>query len=391
MNERIGTPIPDAELERRWAALRAAMAVHGFDAIVCQSSNDWLGGAVKWLTDMPATNGYPRTVLFFAEGPMTVVEMGPFGQHRTLGGSDPVHRGVGDIHGTPAFLSVAYTHEYEGRLASDSLRQHGSRRVGIVGRGGLPHGLVTLLEREHTLGDATDLLDEIKAIKSDVEIKLIRRTAEVQDEVFAAVLAGIRPGIRDIDVTALAQHEGQIRGSEQGIFLGCSARLGRAAGFQPRHLQARQIEPGDHFSLLIEINGPGGFYTELARTIVLGRASAELLEGFAAVREAQEHTLSLLRPGALPAEIAFAHDAYMRSRGLPPELRLYSHGQGYDMVERPLIRHDETMPIAERMCVAVHPGYETPSLFAVICDNYLIGSTGVGDCLHRTEKKVFEV
>jgi Xaa-Pro aminopeptidase len=213
----------------------------------------------------------------------------------------------------------------------------------------------------------------------------------VQDQVFAAVLATIKPGISDIDVTALAQHEGQIRGSEQGIFLGCSARLGHASSFVPRHLQGRTIAAGEHFALLIEINGPGGFYTEIARTIVLGRASNELLEGFAAVREAQTHTLSLIRPGARPADIAAAHADYMRARGLPPELRLYSHGQGHDMVERPLIRRDETMPIAERMCLAVHPGYETPSLFAVICDNYMVGADGAGDCLHSTEKRVFVI
>ena len=52
----------------------------------------------------------------------------------------------------------------------------------------------------------------------------------------------------------------------------------------------------------------------------------------------------------------------MRGRGLPPELRLYAHGQGYDMVERPLIRDDETMPLEAGMCLAVHPGYETESL-----------------------------
>jgi Xaa-Pro aminopeptidase len=84
-------------------------------------------------------------------------------------------------------------------------------------------------------------------------------------------------------------------------------------------LQGRTIEAGDHFSLLIEINGPGGFYTEIARTMVFGKASSELLEGFAAVKEAQDHTLSLLRPGADPAAIAASHDDFMRARGLPPE------------------------------------------------------------------------
>lgn len=81
----------------------------------------------------------------------------------------------------------------------------------------------------------------------------------------------------------------------------------------------------------------------------------------------------------------------MRSRGLPPELRLYCHGQGYDLVERPLVRADESMRIEEHMNLAVHPGYETPSIFAVICDNYLIETGGPGACLHKTPKQVFEV
>jgi hypothetical protein len=49
------------------------------------------------------------------------------------------------------------------------------------------------------------------------------------------------------------------------------------------------------------------------------------------------------------------------------------------------------MLIEEHMNLAVHPGYETPSIFAVICDNYLIESDGVGACLHKTPKQVFEV
>ena len=61
------------------------------------------------------------------------------------------------------------------------------------------------------------------------------------------------------------------------------------------------------------------------------------------------------------------------------------------MVERPLIRHDETMAIAENTCLAVHPGYLNEQVFAVICDNYMIGRDGPGECLHRTEKRLFEV
>ena len=81
----------------------------------------------------------------------------------------------------------------------------------------------------------------------------------------------------------------------------------------------------------------------------------------------------------------------MKKRGFPPELRLYAHSQGYDMVERPMLRGDETMRLEANMNFAVHPGYETPSLWSTICDNYMIEANGVGACLHKTPKQIFEV
>ena len=393
---RILDRVSRGELERRWRKIRDAMGKQGLDALVVQSANDWLGGAVKYFTDFPANNGYPRSVIFPAEGLMSVVEVGPFDGRKELDGDDPIHLGVGEILYSPSFLSVAYTHRYDAEIIDRVLARAGHQRIGLVGAGGLPHDFVGTIEasiraRGGETIDATELVDAVKAIKSDEEMAFIRRAAELQDAVFASVIETIRPGLRDIDVTAAAFAEGQRRGSEQGILLGASARLGWPSIFAGRHMQGRTLSRGDHLSLLIEINGPGGFYAEIARTIVLGRASSELIEAFAQAREAQEATLRLMTPGASCREIAEAHDRHMRSRGLPIELRLYAHGQGYDMVERPLIRRDETMTLQQGMCLAVHPGFETPSLFAVICDNYLIGEDGPGECLHKTEKRVFEL
>ena len=390
-HERILTRISDGELERRWTAVRAQMRERSVDAIVMQNASDWVGGYVRWFTDFPATNGYPRTVIFHVNEPMTVVEMGPFDSVRELGGRDSLHRGVGQVLCSPSFVSVGPSHSYDADLVVGELKRRSCKTVGLLAPGMLPHALVSRLGSDVKLIDATDWVDTIKAVKSAEEIALIRRCAAMQDAVFARVLQVIKPGLRDLDVTAAAQAEGQRLGSEQGIFLGASARLGVRSPFAPRLMQGRTLEKGDHLSLLIENNGPGGFYTEIARTIVLGKASAELKDGFSAVKAAQEYTLSLMKPGAKPAEIHAAHNAYMKERGLPPETRLYAHSQGYDMVERPLIRQDEPMPLAENMNFAVHPGYETESIFAVICDNYLITATGVSPCLHQTAKQVFEV
>ena len=394
MNERLLNPVSNAELDRRWTAVRAAMTQQGVEALIVQSNNDWLGGHAKWLTDHPATNGYPKTVLFHANDWMTLVDMGPRGGRRKLGGNDEVHRGVGEILTTPAFTSVAYTDEYQAELVVSDIKRRHYRAVGIAGGGALPHNFMTRLARDlapTALIDMTEAIDRLKAIKSAEEIVAIRKAAHMQDEIFARLITKVKPGMRDTDITALAQCEGRLLGSEQGLFLGTSAPLGVRSGFADRYQQGRTLKPGEHFTILIENNGPGGFYTELARTMVFGEASEQLKDAFAAMKAAQDHTLSLIRPGASCRDIAAAHDDYMRAKNFPPELRLYCHGQGYDLVERPLVRADETMTLEAGMNLAVHPGYETDALFAVICDNYLVEANGPSACLHKTEKKVFEL
>ncbi|MBV8891537.1 MAG: aminopeptidase P family protein [Acidobacteria bacterium] len=259
----------------------------------------------------------------------------------------------------------------------------------------MAHGFVSYIENtlsgKAEISDETDFIDHVKAAKSGEEIALIRETAAMQDVIFSKVLANIKPGMRDLEVAALAQYEGQLMGSEQGIFLGMSAKLGQPAFFAQRHFQGRTIRAGDHMSLLIENNGAGGLYTELSRTIVLGKASQELNDGFEIVREAQEHTLRTFNPGASCCEIALAHDEFMKKKGAPTESRVYAHSQGYDLIERPLVRSDETMRLKKGMNMVLHPAYATKSMFAHICDNYLVTENGPSECLHKTPKKIFEL
>ena len=79
LSERLQTPISTKELERRWAAVRAAMEEQKIDALLMQNNNDYMGGYVKYFTDLPGTNGYPLTVVFPLDDMMTLVSQGPFG------------------------------------------------------------------------------------------------------------------------------------------------------------------------------------------------------------------------------------------------------------------------------------------------------------------------
>lgn len=393
MTERLIAPISGTELNRRWQSVRAIMDAHDLDALILQNSNDWLGGYVRWFIGTPANNAYPRTIVFPREGGMTIIEQGPFDGLREPDGTDPAWRGVARVLTTPSYVSAAYTAEYDAQLAIGELARIGARRVGWVAPAAAYHGFGRAIEAlAGTIEriDVTDAIDRIKAVKSAEEWAAIEATIALQDDVIAAVSRHLTVGLHDFEIAAFAQYESQRLGAEQGIFISSSSPSGRAAVFRPRHEQGRRIERGDSFALLVETNGPGGFYGEIARMFVLGEASADMRTAIRHAIDAQAHTVERLKPGAAAADIADAHDAYMRGNGLPVERRLYSHGQGYDMVERPLIRADETMRIEEGMSIVVHPGYVTEQVNALICDNYRVTADGAIR-LHTTPQGIIEV
>ncbi len=395
LSERLNTPISTAELERRWAAVRKGMAERGIDVLVMQNNNDFMGGAVKYFTDMPATNGYPVTLIFPKDDDMTIIGQGPFNHDRPVPKEgNGMLRGVKRQLGVPSYHTAHYTGEYDAELAVKALAGHKGAKIGLLAVASIPHMFVEYLKKNAPTNEgfvnASDFVDEIRALKSPEELKLMRETAKLQDEQMQAAFAAVKPGMTDQAVKAAALHYGTVRGSEQGWYMCASGPVGTAAVMGPPHQQARVIKAGDQFTLLAENAGAGGMYTELGRTCVLGKASQEMHDEFAFVMEARAHTLKMLKPGASCKDIWESHNEFMRKHGKPEETRLYCHSQGYDMVERPLVRFDETMPLQANMCLAVHPTYVTSTTYSWACDNFILTETGC-ERIHAFPEKITEL
>jgi Xaa-Pro aminopeptidase len=386
--------VSGAELERRWSLVRNRMRELGIDALVVQNSSDWVGGYIRWFSNQPATNGYPTSLVFPREAGISLIEQGPFGGLKESSDAELRATGIARRLTTPSYPSVTYTGAYDADIVATELQRLGAQRVGFVAPAAMYHSFGQRLGdvlSPAALVDATDLVDRIKAIKSAEERDLIRQVAAMQDQVMQQVLQFVRPGLKDFEIAAYAQYMAQQLGSEQGIYLCSSAQQGQAANFRPRSMQGRTLQDGDVFSLLIENNGAGGFYTEMSRLMVLGKVPQELADAHAAVLDAQRFALSLLKPGALCREIFAQHNAYLSEHGLPQEQRISMHGMGYDMVERPLIRSDEDMQIEEHMAIVCHPGILNQRLFVHNTEIHLIEAQGCSPSLHRTPKQIFEI
>ena len=334
------------------------------------------------------------SVIFPSTGPMTLVCHGSFGGKASFGGARPDFPGVDRVRYTPSAAAVGYTAAYEAELAADEIKAAGFQRIGLVGAGSMNYGFLHTLKTlcSHVeFSDFDEAVDQIKAVKSPEEIALMRRGAALQDELLVDACAFIKPGIHDYELMAHSQYMAQCGGGETGYFLGSSAAPGDRTDIRPRQFHGRKLKAGDVVLWQAENTGPGGMFVHMARLLVLGKPPADVARAYGEMIAAQRFTAERLVPGANSKKLFADYNAYMVSRGLPEETRIHCHGQGYDVVERPIVRSDETMDIKANMNIGIHPSMATDSMFVTICDNFLVQEKGRAERLHRSEQTIFEV
>ena len=393
-HERLRCPISDAELQRRWKLIREAMKSKGIDSLVIQNNNKWLGGYVRYLVDIPGEHAYPKTVFFPVDDEMSLIVSG--GDPLPPSPPDWAIRGVKTRSRQPYFRTLNYTNHMDAELLVDYVKKRNDKRVGLINLGSMDAAFY-LQVKEHLPNvefvDMTNEFDAVKAIKSPEEIELIRAAVEVQDIIFAAVPTLIRPGVAESNIRGeLVKMLFDLGGEEFLIMIGSSPR-GKNTGQSHPFYQHRQIQNGDQVLIMLEVNGPGGYYAELARTWSLGaEPHPELLKAFEAAKEAQHLGASLLKPGALPMDVVNAINDFMVSKGYLADQRIVAHGQGYDLVERPGFQPGETMRLQNNMNLALHPIALTPdqSMYAFCCDNYLMTENGA-ERLHKTPQEIFHI
>jgi len=365
------------------------MKEQGIDGLIIQNHNQFLGGYIRYFLDIPAPT-YGTAILFPVNEEMTVIS------HGAVDGPavPPVWatRGVQTSRTYPIIQTLNYTGYDAPQALVRQIKDGKYKKIGLVGLSLISAALYQYVVEnlpEVEIVDATDLVDAIKAVKSEDEITLIRKTVALHDDLAAAVPVLFRPGRKEAEIRSELKRLALDLGSEeQNIMVGAEAH--DKAFFVDPFFDNRQIQPGDRLLILIEVNGPGGFYGEVSRTWCLDEPSPEVLAAYAVATKAQQYIAGMLKPGAAPADLFKANNDFLVSRGYAPEGRYFAHGQGYDMVERPAFVPRETMLLKAGMFLAIHPTAANDKALAFSCDNYLITAQGA-ELLTKTPQVVFAV
>lgn len=387
-------PCSDGELERRWAAASRMMTEKGLDYLLVFQRTDSLGGYIKWFTDWSIVDEYMATIIFSKD--CELVSITPTAGRFSVPPApaqkrppDHMARGVARRYSFGYFPSYDYSMEWDAACIVEELAKKGKIKVGLVGKAYMTVQCYEYLHKhltQATIVDATQYIDELKVIKSEEEIAMIRRMASLQDEVMYTIEKYIEPGLRNRDILAKLRYESFRRGSEGGTFMIGTAPMGSPIARGREHTNGNQfLNKGDYIDLLLEPNAPSGMYGHISAMFCLGEPTDELYSAWEIMNEAYDMVMARLVPGADCNEIFNDYNEWLAERKLPPETRLLGHGQGFELIEKPAMMpgNGETIKLAANMNFSFHPTIVTPKAYVTYCANYIIQADGPPLLMHN--------
>jgi Xaa-Pro dipeptidase len=181
--------------------------------------------------------------------------------------------------------------------------------------------------------DASDLIRDLRRIKSPAEIACHRRAAELADNALDAALAETRAGAFEGDILA-AMQGAVFKGG--GDYAGNEFILGSGAGaLLCRYYSGRRhLDPQDQLTL--EWAGAyRRYHAAMMRTLVVGKANDSQKRMHAAAVEALAACEAAIRPGDPMGNVFDAHARVFDAHGLG-HARLNACGYGMGAVYNPI-------------------------------------------------------
>lgn len=218
--------------------------------------------------------------------------------------------------------------------------------------------------------DRTELLAEMRARKSAVELALMQRAIGITAKGYEAVLAAIRPGATEFDVQEAIEHAYRTNGS-RGPAYRTIAGTGYNSTVLHYHANDRPLAAGD---LICIDSGSSylGYASDITRTYpVSGTFTTRQREIYEIVLKAELASIAVAKAGATFAQVDKAARDVIAKAGYGD---YFIHGIGHHLG---LEVHDITPagPIPEGAVITIEPGIYIPeeSLGVRIEDDILIG------------------
>ncbi|MDI6791632.1 MAG: Xaa-Pro peptidase family protein, partial [bacterium] len=207
-----------------------------------------------------------------------------------------------------------------------------------------------------------ELTEDLRLIKTGDEIQCIKECAGIAQQAFLQTLELIRPGVAEREIAYELEYRMRKLGATGRAFETIVASGARSA--LPHGVSGeRRLQSGD----LIVIDWGAvyrGYFTDMTRTLCLGRPSGRQREIYDLVKSAQEAAFELLSPEVSSATVDKGARNVIDSAGLGKYFgHNLGHGVGREVHEKPHVtsKPGKETTLKSGMVFTIEPGVYLPS------------------------------
>ncbi|KQO50513.1 M24 family metallopeptidase [Sphingomonas sp. Leaf257] len=357
-------PIGPEERARRLARAQALMKANGIGAILIEpgSTMVYFTGVQWWRSERLTA------VVIPVEGQPCIVT--PFFEEPS----------VRETLAVPAEVRVWQEDENPLAVVAGFLRDRklANRPVGIeeTARFFAFDGMRKLLP-DMRLVSANPVVRGCRMVKTPAEIALMQLATDVTMAAYRWVYPRVEAGMTGAEVGALMSAATRKLGGAPEFSM---ALIGEASAYPHGSKQVHRVAEGQ--VVLMDCGCTvQGYQSDVSRSWVHGRASAEQRKVWDTVAKGQQVARAAARIGAPAGSIDDAVRRFYEGQGYGPGYRLpglshrTGHGIGMDGHEPVNLVHGEATPLAAGMCFSNEPGLYLPGKFGI----------RIEDCFHMTD------
>jgi len=221
------------------------------------------------------------------------------------------------------------------------------------------------------------------------EIKLMKKAAQIADEVFYEIISRGLDGKSEKQVAL--EIEFLIREKGDGISFTPIVAAGENAA-NPHHTPSeRKIRRGD--LVVLDFGAKyRGYCSDITRTVAIGEINEKLREAYEVVREAQERAFQTVREGIRAKEVDSVAREYISSKGYGEYfIHRTGHGLGLDVHEEPYIGPKNERVLERGMTFTIEPGIYISQLGGVRIEDDVVVEGKKGRRLTNAERELIKL
>jgi Xaa-Pro aminopeptidase len=227
---------------------------------------------------------------------------------------------------------------------------------------------------------AAALFQRVRMVKTAEEIRRLRRSTQITVDAMKATFASVREGITEGELASIYKAEVCRLGGTPAFWLLCA---GRRTGHTHTRQSEYAVRRGDPVKL--DMGSLFDFYwSDVARTKVLGGPGAREAKLYAALCEGVRAATAIVRPGVRASDLFETAVGTVRDRGIPDFKRhMVGHGIGIAVYDPPLVQAAATatnmfnlpsadIPLEAGMVINIETIYYELGRFGFIVEDTMI-------------------